>query len=395
MTNLEHPDSGVIEFQYRADTPLSESGDTGSTPFTLAGQVGVPHLPGYELIEQIGAGGMGVVYKARQLALNRLVAIKVLPNAEKAGQNTVARFFAEAQSVADVRHPNVVEVYDFGEVQMRSTVTGPDKPEFVKVPFLVMELLDGGYLGDHLMKPGNQDPRAIAIILAKVARGIAAAHRARIVHRDLKPTNILFTRGGEPKVVDFGLAKRAMSNLTQSVAVMGTPYYMSPEQAKGKSKSVGPPTDVWAIGVILYESLTGCLPFDADNHYSLLHQIITEEPERPRIHNADLPAELERIIMKCLAKRPEHRYPTATKLAEALEQFHLDTSVMVPMLPKKAQPRRPAGTSLGVTVLILLLVGIALTCVWLWRKAETEKRELHEKTMQLLNGAKPEAKKTE
>jgi serine/threonine protein kinase len=369
-------DSGVVDFRHQ--TPRSS--DSSSTPYTSPALNGLPILPGYELLEAIGRGGMGVVYKARQLALNRLVAIKLLPQAEKAGQTTIARFFAEAQSVADVRHPNVVEVYDFGEVSVRNTVHADDTAEFVKVPYLVMELLDGGYFGDGNRPKNTRDPRAVAAVMAKVARGLAAAHKAGIVHRDIKPGNILFTRSGEPKVVDFGLAKRAMSNLTLSVAVMGTPYYMSPEQAKGKSKLVGPPTDVWAIGVILYESLAGRLPFDAENHYSLMHQIITEDPEPPRIHNAELPREIEAIILKCLAKRPENRYATAERLAEALEAFHYESGVFVPLQPIPGG--KSSATDRVLVLLLILLFGIIGTCLWLWQKAEAEKRDLRQRAVQ-------------
>ena len=158
---------------------------------------------------------------------------------------------------------------------------------------------------------------------------------------------------------------------------------MSPEQAKGKSKLVGPPTDVWAIGVILYESLAGCLPFDAENHYSLMHQIITEDPDSPRIHNDDLPPELEAIFLKCLAKKSERRYATAAKLAEALELFHQESGMFVPLKPAEEARRKSRDHTL--TLLIVLLFGIIGTCVWLWQKAEREKRELHEKTKQILD----------
>lgn len=359
--------SGYVELN--ADTPAPN--DSQSTPYGLASQIAALQLPGYELLEQIGRGGMGVVHKARQLALNRLVAIKLLPNAEQAGQNTIARFFAEAQSVADVRHPNVVEVYDFGQVN--------------NVPYLVMELLDGGYLGDQQHEEQRQNVWTVATILAKVARGMAAVHKAGIVHRDLKPNNILFTTTGEPKVVDFGLAKRAMSNLTQSVAVMGTPYYMSPEQAKGKSKAVGPATDVWAMGVILYECLTGCRPFDAENQYSLLHQIITEEPEPPRLHNADLPPELEAIILKCLRKKPEQRFVSATKLAEALDRFCMGSSTYAAVTAAQLGEKRSSLGQLALILLIMFLVSTAGVALYLWQNAEAEKRQLHQKAKELEN----------
>ncbi|QEL16520.1 serine/threonine-protein kinase [Limnoglobus roseus] len=365
---MADPKRLVPEFvELNVDTPAPA--DSQSTPYGTAAHHGVFPIPGYELMEQIGRGGMGVVYKARQVALNRHVAIKLLPNVEQVGPNAVARFFAEAQSVAEVRHPNVVDVYDFGQVN--------------GVPYLVMELLDGGHLGDLQRAEQRRDPWAMSVTVAKVCRGVAAAHKAGIVHRDLKPNNILFTRFGEPKVVDFGLAKRAMSNLTQSVAVMGTPYYMSPEQAKGKSKLVGPPTDVWALGAMLYECLAGCRPFDADNQFSLLHQIITEEPESPRIHNAELPPALEAIVLKCLRKNPDQRFPTAGKLAEALERFSQDGVELVPRAAAWAVRWGQSLAALGVVALILALFGISGTALWLWQNAEAEKRELHQKAREL------------
>ncbi len=247
------------------------------------------------------------------------------------------------------------------------------------MPYLVMELLDGGHLGDQPVG----DSFAVAAMLAKVCRGVAAAHKAGIVHRDLKPNNILFTRASEPKVVDFGLAKRAISNLTQSVAVMGTPYYMSPEQARGKSKLVGPPTDVWAVGVMLYECLTGCRPFDADNQFSLLHQIITEVPEPPRLHNIDLPPAMEAIVLKCLRKDPDQRFPTASRLAEALERFAQDGGVLLPQAVGRVVRWGPSLAVAGVVMLILGLFALSGTSLWLWQTAEAEKRELHERAREL------------
>jgi serine/threonine-protein kinase len=337
--------------------PDSTPSATPSRPF------GLPTVPGYELLDAVGRGGMGVVFRARHVRLNRLVAIKLLPNAETVEANVVSRFLAEAQSVADIKHPNVVEVYDFGE----AAVPG----QAAAVPFLVMELLEGGHLGDVLGT--TRDPQVIATTLAKVCRGVAAAHAANIVHRDLKPTNILFTKNGEPKVVDFGLAKRAISTLTLSVAVMGTPYYMSPEQAKGKSKSVGPPTDVWALGVILYQALTGRLPFDSDNQFSLLHQIITEEPEPPRVHNTVLPPVLERIVLKCLMKSLEQRFATASELADVLERFAAGEAVEVGRPPRS----RPA-IDWAMVVVIFLLAGMAGTCFLMWQKEAAENQQRRE-----------------
>lgn len=300
---IKSPEQKVV-----TDTSVSgdSTGNTPSTPFEISSApLSTPSIPGYELLEQIGRGGMGVVFKARHLKLNRLVAIKLLPNAEFAKPEVLARFLTEAQAVAAVKHPNVIEIYDFGETNHS--------------PYFVMELLEPKHFGDRYSPKVRHDPWEVARVLAKVARGVAEVHAEGIVHRDLKPANILFDKRGEPKVVDFGLAKRENSELTKSLATFGTLHYMAPEQAKGKTKHAGPPADVWALGVILYECLTGRRPFEGDDQISLLMSIATDEPELPRVLNAALPPEFEAIIVKCLAKKPPDRYSSARELADALD----------------------------------------------------------------------------
>ncbi len=201
-------------------------------------------VPGYELLEPLGEGGMGVVYKARQGTLNRLVALKMVLGGHRAGAKELIRFLAEAEAVAAVKHPHVVQVYEYGEADGR--------------PFLAMEFLSGGSLSERLEAQGRLDPPAAARLVGTLAGAVQAAHDQGIVHRDLKPGNVLFDEAGEPKVTDFGLAKRGGgSDLTATQAVMGTPAYMAPEQARGDTKFVGPGADVYALGVILYECLTG------------------------------------------------------------------------------------------------------------------------------------------
>ena len=276
-----------------------------------------PDIPGYEVLEELGRGGMGVVYKARNMKLNRIVALKMVLSGHADSGRTI-RFLAEAEALASVKHPHVVQVYEFGESHRR--------------PFIALEYLPGGSLTARLSKP--MPAAAVVELLGKIARGVAAAHDGGMVHRDIKPGNVLFDAAGEPKVTDFGLAKRLTGgDLTATFAVLGTPHYMSPEQAKGDTKFVGPQADVWALGVILYEALTGVRPFAADDIQDVLNRVMTAEPVPPRKRVASLPRELELICLKCLAKPPYERYPTAKELADDLDRFTRGVPISV----------RPAG----------------------------------------------------
>ena len=298
----------------KLDTAVpGESTPTGSSPYLHSGIAGPLAIPGYELLEQIGRGGMGVVHRARQILLNRIVAVKFLPNADAAEPGIVKRFMAEAQVVASIRHPNVIDVYDFGET--------------AGVPFIVMELLEKAHLGDRFPVGAAHDPAKFVPVMAKIARGVAAAHEGGTVHRDLKPANILFDRAGEPKVVDFGLAKRENSDLTQTTASMGTPYYMSPEQAKGRSKQVGPQADVWSLGVILYELLTGKMAFDGESLGDVFAKIREEPLAGVRTLRPAIPASLEAIITRCCDRDRERRFADAAALADALGAVALEGGI--------------------------------------------------------------------
>jgi tRNA A-37 threonylcarbamoyl transferase component Bud32 len=271
-----------------------------------------PAIPGYEVVREISRGGMGVVYEARQAALNRTVALKMVLGDSQADDRVLARFLAEAEAVGAVRHPNVVQVYDCGQ--------------FFNRPYMVLEFCPGGTLADRLRaKPGGApplDPRHAAELVLKIARGVAAAHARGIVHRDLKPSNILFDESGEPKVADFGLAKRAAgSELTRAGDVMGTPAYMAPEQAGGKTKEIGPAADVWAVGAILYECLTGARPFDGTTPAEVLAAVQAADPVPPRKLAPDTPRDLEYVCLKCLRKEPRDRYPGGAELADEVQRF--------------------------------------------------------------------------
>src|SRR5262249_21936220 len=214
--------------------------------------------------------------------------------------------WAEAEAMAAVRHPHVVQVFELGEHDGR--------------PFMALEYLPGGTLSD-LLAGGRLAPADAAALLAKLAGAVQAAHDAGIVHRDLKPDNVLFGPDGEPKVTDFGIAKRGQSDLTRTQAVMGTPAYMAPEQAKGEAKFVGPAADTYALGVILYGCRPGPRPSAGDEPWSVPRRVIATDPAPPRKRAPGLPRALELICLKCLAKRPADRSPTADALADDLRRF--------------------------------------------------------------------------
>ena len=284
---------------------------TGSHPTGGASGSGADPagIPGYEILGELGRGGMGVVYRARQVGANREVALKVVLAGGHAGPTEVARFRAEAEAVARLQHPHVVAVFEVGEHDGR--------------PFYSMELCPGGTLAS-VAAGGPMDPRAAADTLFKVARGVAAAHAAGVVHRDLKPGNVLLTAGGEPKVADFGLAKRldagADAGLTRTGAVVGTPSYMPPEQAAGV-REVGPAADVYSLGAVLYDLLTGRPPFRGPTATDTILMVVTEDPVPPRVLRPDLPRDLEAVVLRCLEKDPVRRYASAAALADDLRRF--------------------------------------------------------------------------
>ena len=285
-------------------------------PAAVAASRGLPSVPGYEILGELGRGGMGVVYKARQARLNRLVALKMILSGGHAGGKELARFRSEAEAVARLHHPGVVQIYDVGEHD--------------GLPFFSLELCPGGTLADRLR--GTPLPeRQSAELVEALARAVEAAHRQKVVHRDLKPANILFAEPAsdpaswcQPKVTDFGLAKRLDETLqTATGAVMGTPSYMAPEQAGGEAHAVGPAADLYALGAILYECLTGRPPFKAATAMETVLQTIHEAPVPPRLLNRRVDPDLEKVVLKCLEKQPSLRYAGARELAEDLRR-HLD-----------------------------------------------------------------------
>ena len=323
----------------------------------------LPDIPGYAVEEEIARGGMGVVYRARHLRLNRPAAIKMILGGKYHDPTARVRFLIEAEAVAALDHPHVVHVHEFGTHE--------------NLPFFALEFVGGGTLAEKLKRDGRPTARAAAGLVAKLAEGIAAAHAKGIVHRDLKPANVLLTEAGEPKVADFGLAKVGQSDMTATGAIMGTPSYMSPEQAAGKTKEVGTGTDVYALGAILYELLTGRPPFLGESSMETIQQVLTREPERPRALDATVPRDLETIALKCLAKEPGKRYATAAELGADLRAY-LDGR------PIAARPvgrveravkwvrRNPVVTGLAAAVVLALTVGTTVSYLK-YRDAEEQK----------------------
>ena len=314
------------------DAPLSPSAFEQSTlapapnggathpavgPPSPAPDVDRVRVPGYEVLREVGRGGMGVVYEARQARLNRVVALKMILSGEHAGEDDVARFRTEAEAIARLQHPNIVQIHEVGEHDGR--------------PFFSLEFCPGGSLENKLS--GRPLPAEEAARLAEtLARAVHAAHRKGVVHRDLKPANVLLAEDGTPKVTDFGLAKKTdETGKTATGVIMGTPSYMAPEQAAGLVKEVGPPADVHALGAILYELLTGRPPFRAATRLDTLLQVMELDAVPVRQLNPRCPRDLETICLKCLRKIPKERYAGAQDLADDLRRF-LDGE------PVKARP---------------------------------------------------------
>jgi hypothetical protein len=347
----------------------------------------LPSLPGYEILRELGRGGMGVVFQARQIALDRLVALKVLLGGRYASAASRARFKSEVESIARLQHPNLIQVFEIGEHEGHT--------------YFTMEYVGGGNLEERI-ESGPLGNNEAAKLVAILARAMHAAHERGVIHRDLKPANVLLSaspvreeewgvRGfGIPKITDFGLAKRmdVPSSQTRTEQVMGTPSYMAPEQAKGQSKQVGPATDIYALGALLYRLLTGRPPFLAEAPVETVRQVAEEEPTAPRQVRPTVPLDLETICLKCLQKKPEQRYASAAELEDDLRRFLAHE----PILAKptgwwgrllKWSRRRPAAASLiAVSALaVILLFAAALWFDWRLARELRNTRQAHERTL--------------
>jgi len=370
-----------LEEPIRTQFEVDEAIDDAATQLADTDRIGPdysitpPKTPaGYALMERLGHGGMGVVYKARQLGLDRLVAIKMIRSGELADPMERARFDAEARAVAKLSHPNITQIYEVGE-----TESGP---------YLALEYVAGKSLADAL-RDSPYPPRQAAILISILARAVDYAHQAGIIHRDLKPANILLARdersdGSDssldppssslrPKITDFGLAKRIGSDkLTRTGDFLGTPNFTAPEQAAGKS-DVGPVADVYSLGAILYQTLTGRPPFSGATPLETLDLVRFSDPVPPSRLRPNVPRDLETIALKCLSKDPGKRYPSAAALADDVDRFLQEKAIQarpVGSIEKAIKwcRRRPAMAGMTATI-VLLIVASFITVTTLWQQA--------------------------
>jgi serine/threonine-protein kinase len=327
----------------------------------------LPEIPGHEVEVLIGRGGMGVVFRARHVRLNRVVAVKLALAGDYMAPQERVRFQREAEAVAAIRHANIVQIHDIGDSHGR--------------PYFTMEYVDGGSLAGKLS--GTALPaREAAALIATIADAVHAAHQAGVVHRDLKPGNVLLTADGVPKIGDFGLALRTSDTtaITGAGMVLGTPEYMAPEQAESKPCGVGPAVDIHALGVILFEMLTGRVPFRGETPAGTMHHVLTKEAVSPSRYNAKVPRDLETICLKCLHKSPSGRYATAAALADDLRRFLNGEAIHARpegrLERAVRQFRRRPGASLAFLAGAIAILALAATGIYLYlEKSGTERRQ--------------------
>src|SRR5437773_4764515 len=312
----------------------------------------------YELLQEIGRGGQGVVYRARQKSLNRIVALKVIGLAHWATEAHVKRFRLEAEAAASLNHPGIVPMYEVGERDGSC--------------YFSMGLVDGGQL-DVVAKREPMPIRHAAELIAKLARTVHYAHEHGILHRDIKPGNILLDQKGEPHLTDFGLARlvETESTVTRTNEVLGTPSYMAPEQAVGETKKLTSATDVYGLGAVLYQLLTGHPPFAGRTTYETVKLLLETEPRRPRLLNPKVDRDLSAICLKCLEKEPARRYASAELLAEELDRFCRGEPILARPVGWAERSwrwcrREPALAGLAATLVVVLITGFA-GVVWKWR----------------------------
>jgi WD40 repeat protein len=363
-----------------------------SQPRTPLADTRVRYFGEYQLLEEIARGGMGVIYRARQSRLNRIVAVKMILAGHLASEDDIRRFQSEAEAAANLDHPNIVPIYEIGEHEGQH--------------YFSMALVPGESLAD-VLRDGPLDPRQAAQLMADISDAVYFAHQQGVIHRDLKPANVLLenatetpaelspstkdagradeparaaTRDLRPRITDFGLAKRIQDDdgLTATGQILGTPSFMAPEQATGDSAAIGPASDIYSLGSILYMTLTGRPPFQAATLAQTLRQVVEREPLSPRKINPAVPPDLETICLKCLQKEPARRYGSAHELAADLRRFLRGepiTARPVGLVERavKGLRRRPVVSAL-VTAVVLLAVGGFAAVTWQWQRAEHERR---------------------
>lgn len=338
---------------------------------TVGAARSLPAIPGYDVLGILGRGGMGIVLKAKDLRLGRLVALKMILASADVSAEAQARFHTEAQAVARLQHPHIVQIFEVGQDASQ--------------PFLCLEFVAGGSLAQKI-NATPQPPLESARLVETVARAIAYAHQHGILHRDLKSANVLLTAEGEPKITDFGLAKKldAAEGHTLSGVPMGTPSYMAPEQAAGRTRQIGPAADVYALGALLYEMLTGRPPFKGMSVADTLLQVLHSEPVPPTHLRPGIPRDLETVCLKCLEKDRQKRYPSALALAEDLRRFVNGEPIQARRTPAwerlwKLARRKPVAAALALVAILAAAASVAAVAfygLYQTQQASLYKREL-------------------
>jgi hypothetical protein len=373
VERMAGPTAGSLEGRAQLETVVLtpfELADPSITPRSISGDLSVPDagttFGDYELLEEIARGGMGVVFKARQISLGRIVAVKMILTGRLATRDDVQRFRQEAEAAANLSHEHIVDIYEVGEVDGHH--------------YFSMEYVPGSDLG-RLVRHHPLPAEQAAQYLHDVAAAIQFAHDRGILHRDLKPSNVLIDAAGRPQITDFGLAKRVRndSGLTDTGQIVGTPSYMPPEQAWPGQGDIGPASDVYSLGAILYELLTGRPPFRAATVMDTLVQVLDTEPASPRLLNNKVPRDLETICLKCLIKDPAKRYQTAREMQEELDRFLTGQPIKARPINAAARlvrwsKRNPVAAGLIASSLLLLIVVSALA----FSAARTFERQLHD-----------------
>src|SRR5215471_2277039 len=321
-------------------------------------------LGDYELLEEIGRGGQGVVFRARQKSLNRIVALKVIRLGQWASKVHLRRFRLEAEAAARLEHPGIVPIHEVGERDGSC--------------YFSMKFVEGGQL-DEVVRRTPMSIRQAAELIARVARTVHYAHEHGILHRDIKPGNILLDAKGEPHLTDFGLARliESESSVTQTLDVLGTPSYMAPEQAAGNNTHLTSATDVYGLGAVLYEVLTCHPPFAGGTTYETVRMVLETQPRQPRVWNPKVHRDLETICLKCLEKEPAKRYASAEALAEDIERFLRDEPIRSRRSSRLEHlwrwcKRKPLVASLTAALVVVVAIGLT-GALWELRRVQAER----------------------
>src|SRR2546430_2571698 len=354
VASAKADDPGCVDEPARDETHAAAAGHNKKTAGAaeLLGELG-----DYELLEEVGRGGQGVVFRARQKSLNRTVALKVISLGQWASKAHLKRFRLEAEAAARLEHPGIVPIHEVGERDGQC--------------YFSMKFIEGGQL-DEVVKQTPMSIRQAVELITKVARTVHYAHEHGILHRDIKPGNILLDQKGEPHLTDFGLARlvESESSVTHTLEVLGTPSYMAPEQAVGNNAAISSVTDVYGLGAVLYQLLTGQPPFAGGTTYETIKLLLDTEPRQPRLLNPRIDRDLSTICLKCLEKDPKRRYPSALGLAEDLERWLGHEPILARRTGIFARGKKWVQRNPTSALLAASLIGLAAAGAWIVWKSE-------------------------